>query len=259
MIGQAVHAARRAIAIVPWGATRYCVICRSRVRAFLPYRGGWAQQPPLMQALRIVGSDLDNFSCPVCGAHDRERHLLLYFEALGLPEKFRGARILHFAPEKHLSAILRSYDPLEHVRADLMPGSADIQRIDIAAMPFETGTFDVVIANHVLEHVEDAGRALAEVRRVLKTNGLAILQTPYSARLQSTWQDDSIDDAASRLQAYGQEDHLRLFGRDIVDRIVAAGFDSRVASHASVLADKDARRYGVNADEPLFLFEKNSD
>lgn len=253
------HAARRAMATLPWGATRYCVICRSRVRGFLPYRGGWARQPALMQTLQLVGSDLDNFACPVCGAHDRERHLLLYIKALGLPDRFRSARILHFAPEKHLSEILRSFDPREYVRADLMPASPDIQRVDITAMPYETGRFDIVIANHVLEHVNDVGRALAEIRRVLNVDGLAILQTPFSKSLHTTWQDDGIDDEGSRLQAYGQEDHVRLFGRDIVDRIVAAGFISRVTTHAAVLADKNAHRYGVNADEPLFLFERKSD
>jgi len=97
---------------------------------------------------------------------------------------------------------------------------------------------------------------LSEIHRVLKPGGMAILQTPYSSRLHRTWQDAGIDTPEARLQAYGQEDHVRLFGRDIFDRIVAAGFRSDVRLHSELLADVDPDIAGVNAAEPFFLFRK---
>ena len=43
---------------------------------------------------------------PLCGVHDRERHLFLYFVRLGLiMEQLKGAKILHFAPEKRFAKI----------------------------------------------------------------------------------------------------------------------------------------------------------
>src|SRR5690606_10210311 len=147
-----------------------------------------------------------NFSCPVCRAHDRERHLFMYLQSLNIFEQFRDASILHFAPDRQLSKILLACQPPQYLRADLFPMQSDIQEIDIARMPFESNVFDFLIANHVLEHVQNLPDALSEIRRVLKVGGFAILQTPYSNRLRSTWEDAGIDDEATRLQAYGQED-----------------------------------------------------
>jgi SAM-dependent methyltransferase len=134
-----------------------------------------------------------------------------------------------------------------------MPG---VVKADMEAMPFADAAFDLVIANHVLEHVDDERKALGEVARVLAPGGFAILQTPYSARLHATWRDPGIDTPEARLQAYGQEDHVRLFGRDIFERIASAGFESHVRRHAELLGDVDPGVAGVNAAEPFFLFRK---
>lgn len=68
--------------------------------------------------------------------------------------------------------------------SDLSPGMLDeakqglqperpftFQLIDAQAIPFPDATFDAVIANHMLYHVPDRPRALAEIRRVLKPTG----------------------------------------------------------------------------------------
>lgn len=238
---------------IPGGRCR-CVICGHRVWRFMPYRKGSRAGPPLMHALRTVGSDPDHFECPHCGAHDRERHLLMYLREAGTLEWLREKTVLHFAPERKLSRFILESAPSRYIRADLFPASEDIERVDMLAMQFEDETFDCVIANHVLEHVADVPQALVEIRRVLKPGGAAILQTPYSAKLRHTWEDEGIDDPESRLQAYGQEDHVRLFGRDIFKRIASAGFSNRVRRHDELLADVDAGETGVNAKEPFFLF-----
>lgn len=240
------------------GGRHHCVVCGHVVWRFMPYRSGSGGVPGLMRIMDMIGSDADHFECPRCGAHDRERHLLMYMRASGRLEGLRGKSILHFAPEKRLSRFIRDAQPARYVPCDLFPQSPEVQRVDMLDMQFETGTFDMVIANHVLEHVDDEARALAEIRRVLNPGGFAILQTPYSRRLRRTWQDAGIDDPKSRLQAYGQEDHVRLFGRDIFDRIVAAGFESCVRQHADLLDDVDCVRAGVNAAEPFFLFRKTA-
>lgn len=209
-----------------------------------------------MRALHMVGSNPDQFECPRCGAHDRERHLLMYMRAGGILEQLRGKAVLHFAPEKRLSRFIADAGPSRYVRADLFPNSADVERVDMLGMQFDDGSFDCVVANHVLEHVSNVPRALAEIRRVLKPGGFAILQTPYSGKLHRTWEDQGVDTPSARLQAYGQEDHVRLFGRDIFEQIAASGFENLVRRHSELLADVDPVIMGVNSDEPFFLFRK---
>jgi len=240
---------------VPFGQ-RHCVVCDHSVWGFLPYAGGSKRIPPLLRSLHVVGSDVDNFKCPRCGAHDRERHLLMYLRASGLLEWMRGKAVVHFAPELRLSRIIAAGNPGSYVRCDLYPSRADIRRVDMLSMEFASGTFDLLMANHVLEHVADDFGALREVARVLRPGGFAILQTPYCTKLRRTWSDAGITDDAARLQAYGQADHVRLFGSDIFERIASAGLESRVQHHAQLLSDVDASTEGVNEEEPFFLFRK---
>lgn len=222
----------------------------------MPYMRGSSGTPRLMRVLDGVGSNVDQFECPRCGAHDRERHLLMYLERMGLLASMQGKSVLHFAPEKRLARRITAIAPSRYVPCDLYPSTPDVQRVDMLEMPFEDKTFDLVIANHVLEHVDDDLKALAEIHRVLKPGGHAILQTPYSEKLHHTWQDPGIDTDAARLQAYGQADHVRLFGRDIFTRFASAGLVSYVQQHDDVLLDTDEVLLGINPKEPFFLFRR---
>jgi hypothetical protein len=245
-------------ALAGWvpGGRKLCIVCGHRVWRFMPYRQGTHGVAPLMRVLDVVGSDVDHFECPRCGSHDRERHLFMYMRHSGLLERLSGRAVLHFAPEKHLSRLVRAQNPSEYVLADLLPNSPSVQRVDMLAMPFADGSFDLLIANHVLEHVPDTSKAISEIRRVLRRGGEAILQTPYSRKLHHSWEDAGIDTPQARLQAYGQEDHVRLFGRDIFSLITAVGLESNIQQHADLLEDYSPGVYGTNSAEPFFLFRK---
>lgn len=246
----------RASACLPLRARRYCNICDRRIRRFLPYRGGWSSIPSFVRSLKIVGSDVENFECPSCGCHDRERHLLMYLRASGLLQKMKGSQILHLAPERHLQCFVEAAVPNAYVLGDLCPSRPGIERIDLQDVRYPDDHFDFVIANHVLEHVQDDGKALAEIARVLRPGGHAILQTPFSPVLIRTFEDAGIDTAHGCLEAFGQEDHRRLYGRDIVARFASHGLMPRVQSHASLLGGVDPQRHGLNAEEPFLLFQK---
>jgi SAM-dependent methyltransferase len=244
---------------LPLPNRHFCCVCQSRVTRFLPFTPSGIRpyrQPPFMAAMQTVGSDIDNFSCPRCGAHDRERHLFLYLGVDVTSSLLRGRDVLHLAPEQHLAKLIADSRPGRYVRGDLYPASADIQKVDLQNIPFPDDSFDLVIANHVLEHVDDDLAALAQIRRVLRAGGHAILQTPYSPVLTRTFEDAGITSAQARLQAYGQEDHVRLYGRDIFERFASAGFTDRVLAHSQALPHIDSRTYGVNPREPFFLFQK---
>ncbi len=246
----------RMTARIPFGASHYCCICESRVRRFLPYRRGLASVPPLMLQLAVVGSDVEHFECPVCQSHDRERHLLMYLNVSGWLQRMNGTRILHFAPEWHLQRFIRAIEPAEYVLGDLYPTSAGVHKIDLQAVPYPDDYFDFVLANHVLEHVQDDAQALREVFRVLRPGGHAILQTPYASGLNNTFEDPAIRSEQACLQAYGQEDHRRLYGQDIVRRFEASGLRSLMKTHSQVLPAIDCVRFGVNPLEPFLLYQK---
>ena len=252
------HNILRLLAAIPRGTPMRCVLCGHRVGKFLSYRGGEYHFPPLMRELELVGSDIENFECPRCGAHDRERHLFMYLQLSGLLACLPRMRALHFAPEFRLSQHISRLAPTQYIKCDLHPTTHDIQRVDIERMPFSDESFDLVIANHILEHVEDDMCAVSEIYRVLRSGGMAILQTPYSPVLHRTWSDPGIVTDEGRRQAYGQEDHVRLFGRDIFDRFASRGLKACIASHSELLPDHDAKMFGVNSREPFFLFRRGN-
>ena len=233
----------------------YCNVCDRSVPGFLPYRIGEASLSPILRDLDLVGSDLNRFGCPHCGSTDRERHLLAYMQRTGLLE-LAGKRVLHFAPEKNLRLRIKAAGPAEYVQGDLFPVDAQITRVDITTMQFPDEQFDLLIANHVLEHVPDDMAALREIVRVLKPGGQVILQTPYAAKLERSLALPQISSDAARLALYGQEDHVRLYGADIFERITHAGLLPRVQVHSDLLADMDPHRYGMNPREPFMHWAK---
>lgn len=180
----------------------------------------------------------------------------MYMEASGLLAYLHNKAVLHFAPEKRLTRLIHETGPARYIRCDLHPQAPDVQKVDILDMTFESESFDLLVANHVLEHVDDDIKALTEIYRVLKVGGIAILQTPYSRKLHLTWQDAGIDNEDARVQAYGQADHVRLYGRDIFDRVASVGLLPEIRTHADLLPGISAATFGVNWDEPYFLFKK---
>src|SRR5262245_46266147 len=142
---RAMRLAARGRALI--GSDRLCYACNRRVGRFLPYRGGWKDVPPSIRELDVIGSDVENFSCPRCGAHDRERHLLMYFDHTGIWKSIEGGSVLHFAPEKMLATSIRRAKPARYVQADLTPATPDVAVEDIARLSFRDREFDLVIAN----------------------------------------------------------------------------------------------------------------
>jgi len=166
----------------------------------------------------------------------------------------RGGHVLHMAPEYRLREYIEGYDLRSYVRGDLTPQHEAVQKIDLQQIPFPDETFDLVICNHMLEHVADAEAALREMQRVLKRGARAICQTPYSPRLTTTFEDPVLQSRDDRIFFYGQDDHVRLFGSDIERYFIDAGFIGRLVPHAEILPDADPEQFGINEREPFFDF-----
>ena len=230
-----------------------CCLCQHSVDRWLPHPHA-AQRSEFMKLMRTVGSDLSVYQCPACGCNDRDRHLWLYMNAVGIAPQVRGARVLHLAPETHLERRLQALEPADYVRGDLHPAKPGHVKLDAEHLPFDDGSFDLILCNHVLEHVGEPARALAEFRRVLGPKSLLIAQTPYAPLLAKTFELNEPVTPEFAKYFYGQEDHVRLFGADITDYFHAAGFQGALLAHEAVLPGVDAQASGCNAREPFFLF-----
>lgn len=231
-----------------------CVACGSTVESWLALDGDAFRRSPFGEAIDSIGSDLSRFWCPHCRSTDRDRHLILYLDAIGATAGLAGADVLHLAPEAAISSLIRQRGPRRYVRGDLQPAADDIERIDLETLPFADASFDCVICNHVLEHVGSVDRALAEVARVLRPDGRFVCQTPYARRLTTTFEDPELQSEADRVFFYGQNDHVRRFGRDIGAIIHDGGFRGALRAHAEVLGEIDGAAFGVNEREPFFDF-----
>jgi SAM-dependent methyltransferase len=183
--------------------------------------------------------------CPNCLSLERHRALAIVAREEGF---FRNKDILHFAPEPGIAAFIKQQGPLSYKSCDLYKENVDL-KIDVQAIDLPDQSFDVVICAHVLEHVADDRKAMSELRRILRPSGLAVVMVPLEEGWDETYENPSITSEADRLIHFGQEDHVRWYGRDLRDRLRAAGFSLRewVSKEPYVL------QYGLRRGERVFL------
>jgi len=107
--------------------------------------------------------------------------------------------------------------------------SADISEIsdlklDIENTGLDDNSVDMVICNHVLEHVSDYKKALAELKRIIKPEGEIIISFPTDKSLTDVYEDASITSREARIKAFGQFDHIRIFGKNSKELLESSGF-----------------------------------
>ncbi|WP_028235546.1 oligosaccharide flippase family protein [Pseudobutyrivibrio sp. MD2005] len=195
----------------------YCPCCDTHLRKFT--KGNYDKTPSLYDFKRYHKID-QYVICPVCGSLPRHRILVSYFEKH--KTDLEGKRILYFAQEKSVKMWM-SRNGISSTTADLF-GKADLQ-IDIQATGLASDSFDIIICNHVLEHVENYAKALDELRRIIKPDGFAILSFPVDPKLATVYEDSSIITKEDRIINFGQNDHLRVFGMDSKELLEKAGFN----------------------------------
>ena len=123
-----------------------------------------------------------------------ERHRLLWLYLNEQTDFFTAPKkVLHFAPEQAFYKLFRKQKNLDYTTTDLFSPLADV-KADICNLPFEDNQYDVILCNHVLEHIPDDTKAMQELYRVLKPGGMAILQIPQDLNREVTFADDSITD-----------------------------------------------------------------
>lgn len=238
--------------IKKWVYKFTCPFCGHSANAL----GPMGFERPVLRERQVIGGGKRAAACPNCGSIDRERLVYAYLNyELQLFAQAGEKRVLHIAPEKLISRELITAGLKEYVCGDLFTEGyeypAHVRNMDVLDIPFGDDHFDLVICNHVLEHIPSDEKAMQEIRRVLKPGGRAILQVPISANSPHTVEDPSVSDPQERERRFGQHDHIRIYGQDYTDRLARSGFKVKRTNISSRF-----RKYGVNPKEDLFICRK---
>jgi len=191
------------------------------------------------------------------GTLSLERHRALWLFLQRHTDFFENteAGILHLAPEQAFVKRFKKIFGRNYVTVDLHSPLAEI-KADITDLPFDDDYFDVILCNHVLEHIPDDHKAMQELYRVMKPGGYGIFQVPLEAEREKTFEDPSISDPKKRAELFGQYDHVRVYGKDYFDRLREAGFIVEAIPVANIFTSDEIRRYVLDPAEIIPLVKK---
>ncbi len=224
------------------GRGKECAICGCKRRKFLPY--GYVTQRA-------------NALCPNCLSLERHRLLWLWLtrETTLLADH---PTLLHIAPEVAIMKRLKAGYANEkdrYITADLESPLATMH-FDVQNIPLPEEFSEVVICNHIMEHVEDDRKALSELYRVMKRGGWGVILSPIDYERNETFEDDSITDEKLRTEIFGQYDHRRIYGRDYPQRLHDAGFRVDCVEYYNTLTAQQRELYGV-MNEIIYVVHKD--
>lgn len=185
-----------------------------------------------------------------------ERHRLLWLYLKNKTDFFtRPIKLLHFAPEQAFYKRFKRLDHITYTTTDLNSPLADV-KADICHLPFDDDTFDVILCNHVLEHIPDDTKAMQELYRVMKPGGWGIFQIPQDLKREQTFEDNTITDRKERARIFGQYDHVRIYGRDYFDKLRSVGFKVEEVDYTNTLPKEDVEKYRLAKGEIIPLVKK---
>lgn len=233
---------------------QYLRVTKQLVRAFAAGYGQYDRECPLCGhkgrfLAEVHFPDIFNFDalCPQCGSLPRNRLLWLAAAERQLVSK-RDA-LLHFAPEDCLSGRLRALAG-SYATADLFAAGVD-HKLNIEEIAQPDASWDAILCSHVLEHVDDR-KAARELFRILRPGGRLMILVPVAEGWANTYENSRRFDPRMKALHYGKDNHVRRFGRDVRERLAAAGFDVEAFS----LDGESSVRYGLLPGENLFICVK---
>ena len=221
------------------GDAHECPVCGMSVRAFT--HGGGSLKP------RIRGY------CPRCNA--KARHRRVWVHCQHHTDLFdRELRLLHVAPKYCLSRRITRMENVDYVAVDLAQRPHVTMIGDLTDLRLPNESFDAILCVHVLEHIPDDRAAIAEMWRVLRAGGWAVVSVPLDLEAP-TFEDPSIVTPEDRRRSFGEADHVRVYGHDISKRFEAAGFQTELF-RADALEGDVVDRYGLTLDEHVLMCTK---
>ena len=220
------------------GDTYYCPICERGYSRFLP-------GPDKIRS---------NSKCPGCSSLERHRLLWLYLtRELNIPTS--KLKLLSVAPDYATQSKLKSLNNIDYTSVDLESPLA-MYKAELTNLDFNNNSFDAILCYHVLEHIEDDKKAISELYRVLKPGGWAILQSPIDIDREKTFEDFKITSPQERKKIFGQEDHVRIYGKDYSLRLKNAGFIVKEDDFINKLSETETQKFVLDKNEMIFFCKK---
>jgi hypothetical protein len=186
--------------------------------------------------------------CPKCLSLERHRLFFLIAQSQELIKP--NSEVLHVAPEQVVERFLRSRCK-RYTTLDLFRSDVDVQKpIEDTSLPTES--YDHIVCSHVLEHVDDE-KALREIFRLLKRGGTLVAMVPIIEGWENTYENPAITSPEERELHFGQDDHIRYYGRDFRDRLRRAGFSLKEFTAEGA----DVVKFALLAGEKVFVASKD--
>lgn len=200
-----------------------------------------------------------NVMCLNCGSMERHRFLYYVYQKHIFNKLTERISVLHTAPEKSIYKLFTDNNQINYVSIDLAPSrypyAKNCKKMNVLDLQFDDNKFDFIISNHVVEHIEDEELFFKELTRVLKSDGKIILTAPYDNNLEKTFEDSSIVTPEDRLKYYGQEDHVRLYGRDINERFKKYGNVDVIST--DIISEELCKKMNISPSNTAVIITKN--
>jgi len=178
-----------------------------------------------------------------------ERHRLLWLYLKNETDFFKTPKkVLHFAPEQAFYKRFKKIKHFDYITTDLNSPIATV-KADICNLPFESNSFDVILCNHVLEHILDDTKAMQELYRVMQPGGMGVFQIPQDLNRDKTFTDDTITNKKARAKIFGQYDHVRIYGKDYFEKLRTTGFKVDEVDYTVSISDQEIDKFRLAKGE----------
>lgn len=244
--------------------SNYCPVCDNEVvinsfpydyyfKKF--YEHGFVHSPFLFETL-----NLKDYTCNTCGAVDRDRLIALYIKKYVNENNETDLKLLDFAPAKSLRSFLKQIDAIDYRSADLYMSDVD-DIVDIRHMEiYDDQSFDMFVCSHVLEHIDDDLKAMSELHRILKKNGVGLVLVPILLSLETSIENkEYLESEHLRWKYFGQDDHVRQYSKlDFTERLKSCGFEVEQLG-VDYFSDEVFDNCGIDKKSVLYVVRPKND
>lgn len=231
-----------------------CLVCERSVEKFLPY--GIPER---------IGR------CPHCGSKSRHREMGLVLKNLLRPRLKVGTRLLEVGPSK--VTVKKLFDPhfigaaqvtiidirkLRHHES--LPAHAVFEAQNVCQMTFPNDHFDVVICNQVFSFLADYKKAIQELSRVLKPNGVAVLNVERVGAVTRPASELVAQEPDRFTPEFLEENGTEwYFGDDYFKTLQLLGLNSHLLRWRNFLSSQFLAANAIKPDADLPLAAKSPD
>lgn len=201
--------------------------------------------------------------CPHCNSLERHRLVFYLFQ-----QRYsdlltnKNIALLHFAPETMFYNYFRNNKNIDYYPVDISPEIYEARhihirsKVDMENIPYENNKFDFIYNCHVLEHVPNDNKAMQELYRVLKDDGVCITMVPLFRDLDKTFEDEKHNTPELRLKYYGQHDHRRKYGLDFKEKLEDVGFNVEEVMTEDIIKSSIDKKILKLTQDTIFICTK---